>query len=53
MMRLQGWEVLDLSEKQFRDWKTQEKVDNVKGWLKEALDRQVKKGNAKYWKAPI
>jgi hypothetical protein len=41
MMRLQDWEVLDLSEKEFRDWKTQEKVDNVKGWLKEAKEKQI------------
>ena len=36
LMRYQDWEVLDLTEKQFKDWKIQEKIDEVKGWLKEA-----------------
>ena len=36
LMRYEDWEVLDLTEKQFKDWKTQEKIDEVKGWLKAA-----------------
>mmetsp|Transcript_8571 Transcript_8571/g.14464 ORF Transcript_8571/g.14464 Transcript_8571/m.14464 type:complete len:98 (+) Transcript_8571:1896-2189(+) len=45
LMRYQGWEVLDLTEKQFNDWKTQEKTDNLRGWLKEAKERQIQNGN--------
>ena len=53
MQRLRGWEILDLTEKQFNDWKTQEKIDNIKGWLKEAYARQVKAGNALAYRKPI
>ena len=31
-------------EKQFDDWKRDEKIENVKGWLKEAKEKQIKKG---------
>ena len=44
ILKHKGWEVLDLSEKDFKNWKTEEKIDNVKGWLKEAKQRQIKKG---------
>lgn len=44
VMALEGWEVLDLSEKVFKDWTYDEKIMNVKGWLKEAKERQIKKG---------
>jgi hypothetical protein len=54
ILKLWGWEILDLSEEDFREWKTQEKVDNVKGWLKEAKQRQVEKGLIEAeWKPPI
>ena len=53
LLKMQGWEVLDLSEKQFKEWKTQEKADNIKGWIKEALNRQVERGNAIYYSKPI
>lgn len=53
MLRLQNWEVLDLSEKEFRDWKTDEKMTNLKGWLKEAYERQVTAGHALPISKPI
>jgi poly-D-alanine transfer protein DltD len=53
ILRQQGWEVLDLSEKEFNSWFQDDKVSNVKGWLKEAKARQIKKGIMKEWKAPI
>lgn len=43
-MKLDGWEILDLSEREFNNWTYYERVDNIKGWLKEAKERQVKKG---------
>ena len=54
LLKYEGWEILDLSEAQFSDWYTQQKVDEVKGWLKEAKQRQVDKGliDAE-WKPPI
>ena len=53
ILRQQGWEVLDLSEQDFNSWNQEEKVTNVKGWLKEAKARQIKKGVTQDWKAPI
>jgi len=53
MLKLQDWEVLDLSEKDFKNWTTQEKIDNVKGWLKEAKARQIQKGITKEYEKPI
>lgn len=50
----EGWEILDLSEKDFNNWTHQEKVQNVKGWLKEAKARQVERGLIKdQWEVPI
>ena len=39
LLKYEGWEILDLSQTDFDDWKQQEKIDEVKGWLKEAKDR--------------
>ena len=39
LLKHEGWEILDLSQTDFDDWKQQEKIDEVKGWLKEAKDR--------------
>ena len=49
ILRYENWEILDLSEKDFEDWRTQEKVDEIKGWLIEAKDRQIKKGVLKIY----
>jgi hypothetical protein len=35
----EGWEILDVSEKDFNNWTREEKVENIKGWLKEAKAR--------------
>lgn len=43
-MNLEGWEVLELTERMFDNWTREEKEMNVKGWLKEAKERQIKKG---------
>jgi hypothetical protein len=42
MMKHQGWEILELSEKEFNSWETHNKVNNIKSWLKEAKERQAK-----------
>ena len=44
LMRYEGWEVLDLAEKEFEDWERNVKIENLKGWLIEARARQVEKG---------
>ena len=43
-MKFEGWEILDLSEREFESWTYYERLDNIKGWLKEAKERQIKKG---------
>ncbi len=44
LMNYEGWEVLELSELEFNDWTYEERINNIKGWIKEAKQRQVKKG---------
>mmetsp|Transcript_9830 Transcript_9830/g.7404 ORF Transcript_9830/g.7404 Transcript_9830/m.7404 type:complete len:132 (+) Transcript_9830:97-492(+) len=36
LLKFKGWEIWDLSEAEFNDWTFDERVKNVKGWLKEA-----------------
>lgn len=40
-----GWDILELSEYEYKDWTRHDKIENIKGWLKEAQQRQVEKGN--------
>lgn len=44
VLKTEGWEVLDLSEKEFKNWTYDQRINNIKGWLKEAKERQIKKG---------
>uniref|UniRef100_A0A7S3IRH5 Uncharacterized protein n=1 Tax=Strombidium inclinatum TaxID=197538 RepID=A0A7S3IRH5_9SPIT len=44
LMRYEGWEVLDLAEKEFNNWNRDDKINNVKGWLLEARAKQAEKG---------
>jgi hypothetical protein len=39
ILKLKGWEVFELTEPVFKDWTLEERISNVKGWLKEAKDR--------------
>ena len=39
LLAYEDWEILDLSEKDFKDWTRDEKIENIKGWLKEAKQR--------------
>lgn len=44
ILRLQGWEVLDLAESEFKSWDYDHRVQQIKGWLRAAKDKQVEKG---------
>ena len=44
VLKTEGWEILDLSQKEFKNWTYDERINNIKGWLKEAKERQIKKG---------
>jgi hypothetical protein len=39
ILKLENWEVLDLSEKEFKSWTFDQRIANVTGWLKEAKER--------------
>ena len=43
-MKYEGWEVYELSEQDFSVWTRDEKISNIKGWLKEAKLRQAATG---------
>ena len=36
--------MLDLSEKEFNSWTFDQRIANITGWLKEAKEKQIKKG---------
>ena len=36
--------MLDLAEKEFKSWTYDQRIGNITGWLKEAKERQIKKG---------
>jgi hypothetical protein len=44
VLKHDGWEILDLSQKEFKNWTYDERINNIKGWLKEAKEKQIKKG---------
>lgn len=44
IMKFEGWEIMNLSEAEFKEWTYEERMDNIKGWLREAKVRQVEKG---------
>ena len=44
IMKGEGWQILDLSEKEFNEWAYQDKVDNIKNWLKAAKQKQIENG---------
>ena len=54
LLQHEDWEILELSEKEFKNWTREEKIENVKGWLKEAKAKQVEKGLIKaQWEPPL
>jgi hypothetical protein len=44
IMKLEGWEILNLTEKEFKNWTYEERIDQIKGWLRAARERQIAKG---------
>jgi len=36
IMKYEGWEILDLTEAEFKSWTYDQRVEQVKGWLREA-----------------
>ena len=44
VLKHEGWEILDLAQKEFKNWTYDERINNIKGWLKEAKEKQIKKG---------
>ena len=48
ILKLEGWEVYDLSEKEFKTWNYDDRVANIKNWLKAAKQRQIEKGNLRW-----
>jgi len=44
MLKYEGWEVFDLTDHDFKQWTYHERTDNVKAWLREAIQRQKDKG---------
>jgi len=44
VLRLHDWEVLDLNETDFKSWDYKKRIDEIKGWLRTARDRQMEKG---------
>jgi len=44
MLKGEGWQIYDLSEKEFESWDYQERINNIKEWLKAAKERQIENG---------
>jgi len=44
VLKGEGWQVWDLSEKEFHEWDYQDRVNNIKEWLKAANQRQIDNG---------
>lgn len=44
ILKLQNWEILDLTEEEFNSWTYDQRLANVQGWLKAAKEKQIKKG---------
>lgn len=44
IMKLEGWEILNLTEAEFKDWTYDQRVEQIKGWLRAAKVKQIEKG---------
>ena len=54
LLRYEGWEVLDLSQVDFKNWETEERLTNIKEWLLPAKSKQVERGLIKdKWEPPL
>jgi len=43
VLKQEGWEILDLTEHEFKSWTYEERVNNVMDWLRAAKERQIEK----------
>lgn len=39
LLKLEGWEVLDLTENEFKNWTYDQRVSQVQGWLRAAKEK--------------
>jgi len=44
ILKHKGWQIYDLSEKEFESWDYKDRVKNIKEWLKAAKERQIVNG---------
>lgn len=44
VLKGEGWQVYDLSEKEFDSWDYADKVKNIKAWIKAAVEKQIENG---------
>jgi hypothetical protein len=44
ILKLEGWEILDLTESEFKNWTYDQRISEIKGWLRVAKEKQIKKG---------
>ena len=44
VLKGEGWQIYDLSEKEFSSWDYEDRVKNIKDWLRAAKDRQIENG---------
>lgn len=38
-MKLEGWEIFDLSEAEFKSWDYNHRIAQVQGWLRQAKEK--------------
>ena len=41
ILKGEGWQIYDLSEKEFNSWDYQDRINNIKDWLRAAKQRQI------------
>lgn len=44
VLKGEGWQIWDLCESEFESWDYQDRVDNIKNWLRAAKERQIENG---------
>ena len=44
VLKGEGWQIYDLSEKEFNSWDYQDRINNIKDWLRAAKQRQIENG---------
>ena len=39
LLKLEGWEILDLTESEFKNWTYDERINQIQGWLRAAKEK--------------